>query len=344
MKKSAASQKGVQNVGRLPARALALSYLLVIMTMSIIFSFVFYSTSVHELDKRPLPDTSNATPRDSDRQLDEWIGRRSADGKVSLGLHLITLNVGTLLLGSGLSYWLARRTLRPIEKSLNEQDQFIADASHELRTPITTALLSNEIALKNTHLTLEDARAVLEGNVQDMQELKRLSDELLYESGETQREVVLRKVDILDGISKATEQVRGIAQEKQTPIINNASAYMVQTDSKRFTKILVILIENAIKYSPSKSEVTITSKLNTSSFDVIVTDHGIGIDKSELRAIFDRFYRVDHARSEITGYGLGLSIAKKLSKEIRATLLVESVVGSGSSFTVRLPLTILNRA
>lgn len=330
-------KKASKGKRRLHARRLALSYLIVIMAMSVIFSSVFYITSVRELDKRPVGNTKGAQLQDSDRELDEWIGQRSDEGKTNLSIHLITLNIGALVAGGALSYWLARRTLQPIEKALQEQDQFIADASHELRTPITSALLSNEIALKNHKLTLADAKTVIEGNIKDMQELKQLSDELLYESGEGQKLVKLSDTDIYKTVQDAINSVATIANEGKTIIQNGTDTTIVKTDTERLRKILVILIENAVKYSPSKSVVTISSRHLKSSTEISVSDHGIGIDKVALDIIFDRFYRADPARSKTIGYGLGLSIAKKLLGEIGATIRVKSRVNVGSEFIISLP-------
>jgi signal transduction histidine kinase len=309
------------------------------MAMSLIFSSVFYITSLHELNKRPIADIKSTQIKDPDHALDEWIGRRSSDGRIALGIHLITLNLGALIIGGALSYWLARRTLRPIEKSLNEQDQFIADASHELRTPITSALLSNEVALKNKKLTLAHAKATIEGNIKDMQELKRLSDELLSESGESQKNITISEVDIQKTVNDAIDTVAAISHTHATIIRSEVTPYVTNTDAERLRKILVILLENAIKYSPPSSTVVVSSKQVKSGIEITVSDHGMGIDKTDLESIFDRFYRADRSRGKTIGYGLGLSIAKKLVREIGGTITVTSTLNVGSEFTIKLPHT-----
>jgi len=321
---------------RLPAGKLMLSYLSVIMVMSIMFSLVLYATSVHEFDKPPTGDLKGAQLQDPDHVFDEWIGRRSADGKASLAIRLIALNVGTLLVGGALSYVLARRTLRPIEKSLDEQDQFVADASHELRTPITSALLSNEIALKNKGLTLADAKAIIEGNVQDMQELKKLSDELLYEPHGGQMTVALAEVDIRKVVDDAARSLGVVAHQQGSTINNEATSLTVTTDVEKLQKVLIILIENALKYSAKGSTVTIASKSSSTDIEIIVSDQGVGIDASDLSQIFRRFYRADHSRSGVVGHGLGLSIAQKYAADMGAVISVKSSINVGSEFTIKL--------
>ena len=293
----------------LPARKLVLSYLILIMTMSIIFSAVFYVAS----------------------------GQHTDDASYRLGVGLILLNIGILGVSAVLSYWLARITLRPIEKTLDQQDQYIADASHELRTPLASTLLSNEVALKNSGLTLLQARAIIEGNVKDMQELRSLSDGLLQESENQSSPLKLTVVDTRNIVQEAIERLLVIASEKGTIIQNDTSAITLTTDADALRKALVILIENAIKYSPAQSSITITSRHNQSNVAIVVSDQGTGIDSDDLDNIFDRFYRSDHSRAQVAGYGLGLSIAKKLLEKIHGKLSVTSTLGAGSEFTITLP-------
>jgi len=255
----------------------------------------------------------------------------------SLGAGLVILNIVVLCIGIMLSYLLARITLRPIEKTLDEQDRYIADASHELRTPLASTLLSNEVALKNSGLTLLQARAIIEGNIKDMQQLRSLSDALLQESENQSSALKLTTVNIHEIVQEAIEQLVVIASAKETTIKNDTTAMWLTTDPDALRKALVILIENAIKYSPEKSMITVTGRRSQSTSAIIVTDQGAGINTDDLGNIFDRFYRTDHSRAQVAGYGLGLSIAKKLLEKIDGKMSVESTVGTGSEFTIVLP-------
>lgn len=293
----------------LPARKLVLSYLLLIMTMSIIFSAIFYVAS----------------------------GQHMNDGSYQLGIALILLNIAILGVGAILSYWLARITLRPIEKTLDQQDQYIADASHELRTPLASTLLSNEVALKNSALTLLQARAIIEGNVKDMQELRLLSDGLLQESENQSSALKLATVDTHKIVQEAIERLSVIASEKGAIIQNDTPMTTLTTDADALRKALVILIENAIKYSPAQSTISVTSYRTHQGVAIVVTDQGVGIDTDDIGNIFERFYRADHSRAQVAGYGLGLSIAKKSLEKIDGKMSVKSTVGMGSEFTITLP-------
>lgn len=293
----------------LPARKLVLSYLILIMTMSIIFSSIFYVAS----------------------------GQGMNDDSYRLAGGLVLLNIGILGVGSVLSYWLARITLRPIEKTLDQQDQYIADASHELRTPLASTLLSNEVALKNRGLTLPQARAIIEGNVKDMQELSVLSEGLLQESENQSSALKFAAVDTRNVIQWSIEKLEAIANEKHAIIKNDTVSIMAVTDADVLHRALVILIENAIKYSPAQSTITVTSYRDHHGVAIVVTDQGVGIDTDDLGNIFERFYRADHTRAQVAGYGLGLSIAKKSLEKIDGKMSVKSTVGTGSEFTITLP-------
>lgn len=319
---------------RLPLRKLMISYLIVIMGMSIIFSSVFYITSAHELDRRPVGDIKSSSLQDPDHELDEWLGRRSDNGKDNLSMHLIILNVSALIVGSVLSYILARWTLRPIEQVLQQQEQFIANASHELRTPITSALLNNEVALRNKNLTIVSARSALQDNVRDMQELKQLSDDLLVDSSHNTRKTDISKFDVSEISAIAILKLSTLAHRKNTTIMDETTALIIKSDADKLQRILLILIENAVKYSPSGSMIRVISRQSRFVKEISIIDNGIGIQESDLKNIFNRFYRADSSRTEVVGYGLGLSIAKELIDDIGAKIKVRSSIDEGTTFTI----------
>jgi signal transduction histidine kinase len=184
---------------------------------------------------------------------------------------------------------------------------------------------------------LSEAKTVLTGNVKDMQELKQLSDELLYEAGNGKKSFESSSVDIHKITHSAINSLATIARKNEMTINNDTDATIIETDGDKLEKILIILIENAIKYSSSNSTIKVSSKHNKSKTEITVSDHGIGIDRADVDKIFDRFYRAHRTASKTTGYGLGLSIAKKLLDEIGATIKVKSDIGVGSEFKISIP-------
>jgi two-component system sensor histidine kinase CiaH len=317
---------------------LAVSYLAIIMTLSIGFSAVFYTTSSVELDKKPAPGYSSSTHvTDPDHEFDQWLRTRAADGRATLAMNLVFVNLIALLLGGTLSYFLARRTLKPIEEAMEAQDRFIADASHELRTPLTSLLLNNEVTLRKKQLTIEGARRSIEQNVSDLEQLRELSDHLLDLVVSGSDQAVKKEIVISAVIDTAIGQVAPMAIKKHITIHNSAEAATMKANESKLVKLLVILLDNAIKYSADKREINVTFEDTEKNATILVRDKGYGMTKADLDHIFDRFYRADQSRSQVLGHGLGLSIAAKLIHELGGTLRVESELGRGSSFRISLP-------
>ncbi|MCX6726292.1 MAG: sensor histidine kinase, partial [Candidatus Shapirobacteria bacterium] len=148
-------------------------------------------------------------------------------------------------------------------------------------------------------------------------------------------------ISLEDIVTKAIQKIGPIAQTKQISFVNRTKNTKFQGNLTNLVDLLVVLLDNAVKYSPAKSKITLVSKNFKNSLSLSVLDRGIGITATDLPHIFDRFYRADTARadSDINGYGLGLSIAKKIADSHHGSISVDSIIGQGSTFTVRLPLT-----
>ncbi|MGA2911015.1 MAG: HAMP domain-containing sensor histidine kinase [Candidatus Levyibacteriota bacterium] len=269
-----------------------------------------------------------------DNELVEWAKLRVLEA-------LFGVNVVILFLSALSGYFLAGRTLRPIKNMLDEQNRFISDASHELNTPLTALKTSLEVNLRNKDLNPETAREVLKSNLEDVNSLQSLSEELmgLIMYQKQNGNFKLTKIALPDIIKTAIEQVQSLADKKRISIKVDAPKTFVMGDEKSLTQLLVILLDNAIKYTDGKSPINLTVKKDTSEINIIVKDGGVGIKKEDLPHIFDRFYRADRSRSKqrIGGYGLGLSIAKRIVTLHNGSIGVESEIGKGSIFTVTLP-------
>ncbi len=334
-----------------PSAHLAMTYLLIIMAMSIGFSFVFYHTSAHELGRQVPPNNyfgmnndvgngaiNSATGQLSPDTVGQFLRERAQEGRNELLTRLIWVNALALVVGSGLSYYLARRSLRPIEAAMEAQSQFVSDASHELRTPLTAIQASNEVALRNNKLTLAQAREVITQNSEDVLRLKDLSEGLLNLARQNKK--ILSSQPLADIISDALGQVVAPATAKQITVNDQASNLSVIAERHSLQQVLVILLDNAIKYSPAKSTITLDTTTRGKFVYLHVRDQGIGIRASDLPHIFRRFYRADAARTGGTahdGYGLGLAIAKQIMQQIDGNISVQSELGKGSVFTVKLP-------
>ena len=256
--------------------------------------------------------------------------------------NLTELNLAVLVLGGGASFLLARRTLRPIQDAMEAQSRFTADASHELRTPLTAMKTEIEVSLRDKQLGVGEARELLQSNLEEISKLEALSNGLLrlaqYQQGIAQPK--WKAVELASIVPDAIVRVLAQAQiAKITITADIPDKLSVEADAESITELLVILLDNAIKYGRENTAITITAKPRGGDVVVAITDQGIGIKAADLDHIFDRFYRADTSRSKnsTAGYGLGLSIAKQITDIHRGTITADSKLGVGTTFTLSLP-------
>lgn len=321
---------------------LTLWYLAILMLLSICFSLFLYQVWTREFDRglRPAPFFDENTGPGSTSQFEELRRTRGAEGRANLQNDLILFNLTILILGGAASYALARRHLRPIEDALEAQSRFTADASHELRTPLTAMQTETEVALRNPELTVAGARNLLESNLEELAKLRALSEGLLRLARENGQGIPLKRVSLADVAAEAEKRVAAAARSRRIKLENTAGDVPVLGDHESLVELVAVLLENAIKYSDPKSSVKIGTGRHGKQGYLSIRDEGYGIKASDIPHIFSRFYRADLSRSKekVDGYGLGLSIAKKIADLHRGSIEVKSTPGHGSTFTVKLPL------
>ena len=316
------------------------------MLLSIIFSFVVYNVSISELEialarqselideiqPLQLPGLPLAADRiDAVRiQLEESNDQIKQD--------LLLANIAIFFGGGLLSFALARRTLRPIEEAHDQQQRFIADASHELRTPLTAIRAQLEVA-KRKKMKATDAKEVFESSIEEVDRLANLTESLLKLSSSEGKTITPTPISAHELATEAKQRVNGLAKEKDINLVISTSDLLINCEHNSIVEVLVILLENAIKYSDSQTTVEISSAEKPNR--ICVSDHGAGIPKSAIPHLFERFYRVDLSRSKqyVDGYGIGLSIAEQIMQQHNGRIEVESQQGKGSTFTLVFPKT-----
>jgi two-component system sensor histidine kinase SenX3 len=221
---------------------------------------------------------------------------------------------------------------------------FVANVSHELKTPATILRLLAE-SLENT--IEEDpvqARLFAAQLKKETQRLSRLITDLLdlarLESQERVENPV--PVDVRGVLVTVLARMRRVARKKNISLqwkrYGKAAQYTVRGDETQLTSMFTNLVENAVQYTPPGGRIEVTGGFEGSEIVIRVSDTGIGIPEGKLPRIFERFYRVDKARSKQTGgTGLGLSIVKHIAENHGGRVTVESTLGEGSTFTVYLP-------
>lgn len=314
-------------------RRLALSYLAVIMTLSLVFSVIIYAITSAQLN-RPLPPGEHAQqpPELIERQFSRRLEQRNSETRGSVIISLAALNGVMLLIGYWLSLLLARRTLAPIERAMRAQVQFVSDASHELRTPLTALMTTNEVALRKKTLDEKKVRAVFQRNIDEVEKLRKLTDNLLQLTQVDNQQIEKQAVDMAKLVRDTVDRYQPVANKKQVVLDMQVAPTKHTVAVTAVTQILGTLIDNAVKYSSSGSTVVIRLDGQTLS----VVDQGIGIAKQDQAKIFDRFYRSDEARTRGrgSGYGLGLAIAKAVADKNGYQLSVKSELGQGSTFSL----------
>jgi heavy metal sensor kinase len=227
-----------------------------------------------------------------------------------------------------------------LEKAFHHSRRFMADASHELRTPLTVLRGELESFVEEKALPAE-WQDRLGSALEELERLVKIVEGLFaisrLDAGEAQAEAVLFD---LAGLAAATaDQMSLLSEDKQITVkcVSPASVY-VMGDRARMKQVIVNLLDNAIKYTPQKGEVTLTVTGGPCAV-LEVADTGIGIPKQSLPLVFDRFFRVDDARSrEQGGAGLGLSIVQSICLAHQGRVEARSSPGQGSTFRVELPL------
>lgn len=252
---------------------------------------------------------------------------------------LTVLAVLALLIATGIGYVMAGKAIVPLREAYEKQRQFAADASHELRTPLSVVLASAEILESDTSITSAFLKQVI-GDIHD--EVKKMtklvSDLLVVARSDNQAlKLKLTKVDLAAALDQTLRLMQPLAEKKNLTLrregLNTLSAKL---DEQKIKQLMLILVDNAVKYTPRGGTITVRlTEPSTGKFVFSVADTGIGIAPEDQQRIFDRFYRVDKARSrEMGGNGLGLAIAQEIVQLHDGTIKVESQPGVGTTFTV----------
>ena len=287
--------------------------------------------------------------RDEENNLWQFymISGRTAKGKVVILVNVTPLKLlsgryiyiwlGALLLmlavARGCGNFLADRTISPLVVLLERQKRFVADASHELRTPLAVLLSSIEL------MEMTDPKQPLvAGMKEEVLGMSALIGNLLeLARADNKQQILHRELFDVNGLIEGT--LAHMNSHKDIRLINGCGKeVLVKADKEMIRRLLLIFLDNAIKYSPEHSEVIVRAFREDKNCRIEVEDHGIGIDEEDISHIFERFYRADKNRSRQTaGTGLGLSIAQEIVERHGGRIEVRSTPGKGSVFSVLLP-------
>jgi len=240
-----------------------------------------------------------------------------------------------------ISFLLAKITIRPVRKAWDQQQQFVADASHELKTPLTVILANNNILLSHKKDSVQKQSKWIESSQAEATHMKNLVNHLLYlaRSDSNKSTSVFSTVSLTEIVMDCALQFEPVAFEKSLSIETNVNPDInMLGDTTKLKQLIHILIDNACKYGGSNSTVTVSLKKNASNIILSVHNMGNPIDSKDLSHLFERFFRSDKARTQHNqegGYGLGLAIAKSIVEDHKGKINVTSTEKAGTKFIVQ---------
>jgi len=230
-------------------------------------------------------------------------------------------------------------TFARLETAFAQQKQFASDAAHELRTPVTVMLTQTQTAL-NRERDAESYKQTVEACQRAAQRMRRLIESLLELARFDAGQEVLKRMhfDFSKTLSDSIEMVQALADERNVKIISEISPLEITGDAERLAQVVTNLLTNALQYNRPGGEVCVKLNVQNGLAVLEVADTGQGIAPENLARVFERFYRADSSRTGAGNAGLGLSICQAIIEAHGGSIAVTSKPGSGTTFTVRLPV------
>lgn len=258
----------------------------------------------------------------------------------SLTNILIIGNVVLIAFSLIVSYMLSKRVMKPIIENYRKQTEFVQNASHELRTPLTIIQAQQELLLKDPNSKIIDNSENINQTLKETRRMTKLIKDLMDLARADSNKVELKKVET--DINQLIEEI--ILPYKEFANIQNKDINLdlqynnkIKIDKNRISELLIILLDNAIKYTNNGDKISIKTYQKDGKLNIEVQDTGIGISKKDMPHIFDRFYRADKSHSKkIEGTGLGLSIAATIVEMHNGTIKVKNNEPKGTIFIVKI--------
>ncbi len=240
-----------------------------------------------------------------------------------------------------ISMYLTNKSIRPIKETFEKQKQFIADASHELKTPLTIIKTNTSLVLSNPDDTVKNQTKWINYINSQTDRMSKLIDEMLSlaKLDAQQDNVHFTTINISKIIESMMLMFDAIIYENNINLETNISKdIFINGDKENIKKLFSILMDNAIKHTNKNGTLSIKLFIDKNKVKIIVKNTGKGIASENLEKIFDRYYRADNSRARETGgYGLGLAIAKSIVKEHKGKIYAKSTINKDTSFIVELP-------
>ncbi|MBY9077906.1 HAMP domain-containing histidine kinase [Paenibacillus sp. HN-1] len=238
------------------------------------------------------------------------------------------------------SRYFANRSIKPVKEAFEKQKQFIGDASHELKTPLAIINTNADVLLANSEDTIRNQSKWLNYIKSEAERMSRLTSDLLYltEMDDSRTRMMVREFNMSEATENTILTMEAVIFEKQLSLDYDIEpGLMVRGSSEQIQQVLMILLDNAVKYVNPHGSINLTLKKAHNGILLSVSNTGAGIAPEHLTRIFDRFYRTDASRTRKQGgYGLGLAIAKSIVEQHKGKIYAKSIVGESTTFYVQL--------
>ncbi|AIF52516.1 cell wall metabolism sensor histidine kinase WalK [Pelosinus sp. UFO1] len=293
----------------------------------------------------PYPNDKTSNPKE-EFKIKEVVAISIVDSEVGLLNNLLWIIIGGLIAGMLVivlaGHLLARRAMIPIEAAWEKQQQFVADASHELRSPITGIYSNAELMLRHPERTIAQESYRINNIMKESARMTKLISSLLTlaRSDANKADLRLGPINVSDVIQIVIEHFRSLDDLNKINLSTHVEPKLeLIADQERIHQLIVILLDNAFKYTTQGGTIFVSACKVDKDIVFSVKDTGCGISTENLPRVFDRFFRGDKARSrDKGGTGLGLAIAKWIVEKHRGEIEVESQLGVGTKFTVSIPI------
>jgi two-component system, OmpR family, sensor histidine kinase CiaH len=319
-------------------------YVLILATVCIGFSSFIYGVATNEIDRtsrQQVVGFRNLFGKFvmDEKQTEDLRVNEATTARVRLRGNLFLVNLLVIGVGTGLCYYLAKRSLVPLERSHKAQERFTSDASHELRTPLASMRTEIEVSLRDKDLKVAEARQILSSSLEEVEKLQSMTDNLLSlarnnELGE------FKNANITKPIASSLKKLSVAAKKAGVTVESELDQITLYTNVEAVTQVVSILVDNSIKYAGKGSVCRVTMKRTNDGVVLSVSDDGVGVPKEKIGLIFDRFYKTDDSRTKsgTDGHGLGLSIAKRLVGALNGTITSQRSGKKGLAFHIVLPI------
>ena len=320
---------------------LTVLFLVIVMFISAAFSLFFYRAATIVIAQRlHIAITRWQTHMGRQLPVQVWNPQKElVEAQKIIRNRLILANGVILLLAGSAGYYFAGQALKPISQAVERQKRFVADASHDLKTPLTVMRATLELALEEPDLSAREQETYtsLMEEVEGLQNLVTalLSLAQVESGGQVDSYQVVNLVTI---VQKNIKKFLPVAKQKKIKLTANLPKQAeVLAEPGLLEKLVQLLLDNALRYTEAQGKVSVNLTVKPKGIELVVSDTGKGIPQSLQHKVFQRFYRIDQARTRGSGHGLGLAMACEIVERYHGKIKVHSQTGQGTSMIVWLP-------